>query len=320
MKRRLRSVTIKPVSACPLACPYCSRRRGLLSKPTSRPHLELHEWQEVVRDAAQLGATRIDISGGEPSLYPHLYELVAECRTHMVSSINTNGYGVSPEMASELHRLGLDNISISIMSLVAAKHDDIRGRRGSHVRAVTAIRACTQAGIHTTVHFILARQNYRELPSLIQFLHQHDVRALVLAYPENDAKEHYLLMGREDIEVFRTRVVPQAREAFHACFGYDVGPRLAGLFREPPGCDFSAGLYATRQTVCEVPRRFVLIYPDGSVLPCNAVEYTHSPIVGNVRDSSLAAIWNGEEFSAFRAASYAFCRSCPLPHIFYHRI
>lgn len=234
-------------------------------------------------------------------------------------SINTNGYGVSPEMASRLQRLGLDNISISMMSLVAAKHDRIRGRRGSHERAVGAVKACSQAGIHTTVHLILARQNYRELPSLIRFLHEHNVQAFVLAYPENDAKERCLLMERGDIEAFRTQVLPLAREVFHTYFGYDLGPRLAGLFREPAGCDFSAGLYGTRQSVCDVPRRFALIYPDGSVLPCNAVEYTHTPIVGNVRNSSLAAIWNGEAFSSFRADSYAFCRNCPLPHIFYHR-
>ncbi len=319
-KCRLRSLTIKPTATCLNACPYCKERRRFLVTRNGSPRLHLKDWKRVVSEAVALGANRIDISGGEPTFYTDLFDLVEVCAASMITSVNSNGHGLSAEVLKTLQGLRLSNISVSLMSMEPDKHDRLRRTRGSHRLAIDAIDACSRIGMHTTVHFILSRHNYSELPALVTFLSQMHVKAFVLAYPENDHKRRYLLMSRSQISQFRERVIPEARDRFTALFGYDVGHRFDGLFREPQGCDFAAGVYDTDTHVCTIPSTFMLIYPDGRVLPCNAIEYTHHPVVGSARETSLSQIWKGGPYSAFRRSTYQFCLRCPMKHMFYHEV
>ena len=316
----LQSLTIKPSAVCSNACPYCAGRKRLLAAHGERGSLAVNDWRNVISDAAKRGAQRVDISGGEPTLYPQLRQLVAVCKTLMFTSINSNGFALDGALIRDLTAMDLDNISISLISLDEQTHNQVRRSPDGHRRAVAAIKSCCEAGIHTTLHFILSRFNYRTLPELFTFMHDVGVRALVLAYPENDNQAHNLLMDRQQIHEFRSHVVPAASDIFRERFGYDIRSKLTKLFNEPDMCDFSEGIYNSTADVCTIPRCFVLVYPDGSVLPCNGVEYSHKPLMGNVSRTSLADIWLGKDYVGFRSGTHGFCTRCPLPHMFYHKI
>ena len=223
-------------------------------------------------------------------------------------------------MAEALRNAALDNISISLMSLDESVHDGLRKSPGSHRRAMQAIDLCTKAGLHTTVQFILCRHNSRELPGLIEFIASHGVRALVLTYPEGDEHKRYLLMDETEIQTFRRHILPKAIEAFRSYLGYEPGEDFLALYETTAGADLSQGIYAAKAKPCLIPQEFLLVYPDGAVLPCNGIEYCHTPIVGSLRDSDLDHIWNGSKFAMFRKVGRDFCACCPMPQMFYHRI
>ncbi len=106
---------------CNLACPYCC--------PDSQdpPELLSHtERLQLVSAAAELGFSRLRLTGGEPLLHRGLEELVAALRPlrgHRDGSgsmglseiaLTTNGVLLSSERARELWAAGLDRITVSL--------------------------------------------------------------------------------------------------------------------------------------------------------------------------------------------------------------
>lgn len=63
--------------ACPLQCPYCSN-------PTEMANIgreiDTDAWIRVLREARDMGATQLGLSGGEPLVRKDLEAIVSEAR------------------------------------------------------------------------------------------------------------------------------------------------------------------------------------------------------------------------------------------------
>jgi MoaA/NifB/PqqE/SkfB family radical SAM enzyme len=82
-------------SRCNLSCRYC-----YLSGSYSEPPLE--DWLALLQQAAENPPDKIVITGGEPLLYPHVFDIAGFCRRHMPGAflcLMTNGTLVSEENA-----------------------------------------------------------------------------------------------------------------------------------------------------------------------------------------------------------------------------
>ncbi|MFO0646039.1 MAG: glycosyltransferase [Polyangiales bacterium] len=315
----LRHLTIKPFTPCTHACPYCDSRQELFDLTRDRI-VGLDDWARLFAEADTLGAEYLDISGGEPSLYKGLAALVWEAKVlGWFVSMNSTGEQVTPSLLGRLHDAGLDQIIMSMMSLDEATHDRLRGKRGSFAEAVAAIEAMRETPIRLVLHFILSRHNARELPALVDQAFEWGARAIALVYPENDHERDYLRLRDDDIEIFRRAVIPAAMERYAdraPSRPHDLAT-IAGLFASHGrGGDFARGRYWSSleeiHGLCDKPERFALVYANGDVLPCNAVEYTHAPVVGNILETPFSEIWTGDRYAAFRREKMAFCGLCPI--------
>jgi MoaA/NifB/PqqE/SkfB family radical SAM enzyme len=102
-------VQIVPIRRCNLACTYCNEFDAV-----SKPVL-LAEMTRRVDLLADLGATIVTISGGEPMLHPDLDEIIRHIRSRgAIATLITNGYLLTPERIDGLNRAGLDYLQISI--------------------------------------------------------------------------------------------------------------------------------------------------------------------------------------------------------------
>jgi MoaA/NifB/PqqE/SkfB family radical SAM enzyme len=98
-----------PIRRCNLSCAYCNEYDDV-SKP-----VPLAEMLRRVDRLAELGATIITQSGGEPLLHPELDQIVARVRRHgVLAGMITNGYLLTAERIGKLNRAGLDHLQISI--------------------------------------------------------------------------------------------------------------------------------------------------------------------------------------------------------------
>jgi len=320
LKHRLRFLTIKPTAACDLRCPYCDSRQRLF-ETTRGSRVGLDEWARLFVEASELGTEYLDISGGEPTLYEPLDALVWEAKRHgWFVSMNSNGQQLTPSLVERLENVCLDQVIVSIISLDGKAHDRIRGKKGCWNKAIQAIEAISRSDVRVIIHFIITRQNYRELPELIERCFQWQINALSLVYPENDHDDRTMLLDGRDIMTFREEVLPRAVAVYRRLAPNRSRDQsnLEGLFSGQgiEGADFSRGRYwGDRDTVdelCRKPETFALVYPNGDFMPCNAVEYSHHPVVGNILRSSLRDIWNGAELERFRRERMSFCLHCPV--------
>ena len=98
-----------PIRRCNLSCTYCNEFDDV-SKP-----VPTEEMLRRVDRLAELGATIITQSGGEPLLHPDLDKSIACVRSHgILAGMITNGYLLTRERIERLNRAGLEHLQISI--------------------------------------------------------------------------------------------------------------------------------------------------------------------------------------------------------------
>jgi radical SAM protein with 4Fe4S-binding SPASM domain len=321
---KLKHLVIKPELRCTARCPTCSQRRDLHAQARKQRLLTFGEWQDVLAEARQLGVHNFDISGGEPTLYRDLPALIRLGRQYgWVVQLNSNGSRMPDSEIRKLSEAGLDRIMISIYSHEAHIHDAMRGLPGLWEKATTALagwasqKAC-QSGLEVIAQTLLCPENLMQLPELLRLLKRLGADGVVLSYLEGNF---------EGDEVFS----PQLLKCFDGQVRVEL-LRLCGEWRWPanllarrqlgrlfsprhlPLEHWATGLYHRVQPSCPHPSRMALILANGDVHPCNVVEYTHEPVMGNLFEASLASIWQSDSWQAFRQHGHPQCRRCPMLH------
>lgn len=103
---------IVPIRRCNLACAYCNEFDA-----SSAPAPAAEMLRRIDR-LADLGATIITLSGGEPMLHPDLDALIRRIRERgAIATLITNGLLLAPGRIRRLNRAGLDYMQISIDNL-----------------------------------------------------------------------------------------------------------------------------------------------------------------------------------------------------------
>ena len=84
--------------SCPLQCPYCSNPMDFAN---IKNELSTKEWINVFKQARELGATQLGLSGGEPMTRPDLLELIKAARDlGFYTNLITSGVGLDSEKSS----------------------------------------------------------------------------------------------------------------------------------------------------------------------------------------------------------------------------
>jgi Predicted Fe-S oxidoreductases len=105
---------------------------------TIKKSLNLDMLKNVLRDAADLGAKKLDISGGDPINYKYLPELIKESLElgYRDITISTKGISVTSEVAKRLRLAGLDRIQMSIDTMNPELYDSVVGSKGMFERMI----------------------------------------------------------------------------------------------------------------------------------------------------------------------------------------
>ncbi len=328
----LHSLFLKPSFACTAKCDHCASRRSFYGK-RGDPSLTITAYKSIIREAKSLGASSLHISGGEPTLYPNLTDLVYEAsRLDMFTVLNTNGSLITPKIAEELLKAGLRSVIISIHSHEKHKHDSIRRREGNFDEVTKAIeilrklRDTLYPDFLISSQTILTKSNYKDLAGIIDLACALMVDAHGISYLEGDFDLKQTL-DVEDIAVLRNEVIPEVVSRLKSFSFKNVLLKYAAIKLVSRLYNGSRrrqnqrgqGIYLEKSEYgnCRTPRGFVMVLADGSVLPCNMVEYTDGPILGNVYNHKLYEILTSSGWREFAKHGYEYCRYCPT-HLHFH--
>jgi cyclic pyranopterin phosphate synthase len=149
--RPLHDLRISVMDRCNFRCPYCMPEAKYGEHFTflrNDERLSFDEIERLCRLAANLGVSKLRLTGGEPLLRPKLAELIARLRrldgiTDL--AMTTNGVLLARH-AQELRDAGLDRITISLDTLDPALFHRMSGGRGALNDVITGIEAAQAAG------------------------------------------------------------------------------------------------------------------------------------------------------------------------------
>src|SRR6266536_5650312 len=343
----LTQLVLKPTVYCYHRCPYCDLRQDyyrdmvasakrelrLLSANGARipnpGHMPLDTALRSIDQAAALGMTSLQLSGGDPLLYPHLLEVIRAGAGHpgVFVFMNSVGTGVTVDKAREIIGAGLGAWNFSVDTLDPGKYERLRGIRGALPMIMKAIQTVREAAAdwpELCINYmtVITRANFRDLPDLLRHCVDTGVASVYLMNVYGDTTGQALLTEPE-IREFRDQIVPAMlamlrQKHLPAIVQTNAAAVLATFFSaENSDANYAKGIYwpdmDTVKQACRVPNYYALVEPDGRVLPCCLVEISHEGEVGNVTDRSLTQVWAGEEYARFRRERIAFCQQCSAP-------
>jgi MoaA/NifB/PqqE/SkfB family radical SAM enzyme len=305
-----RSIYIEPTSRCNEFCQQCPRT--LLSREDDQD-LSFEKFCAIADQFPVLD--RVVLHGlGEPLLnkdLPRMIRYLKERGTYVL--FNSNGIALTYRKGQELLDTGLDEYRLSMDGANRETYARVRGvdafeKIWRNIQAFLKLQSELRAEKPAvSLWFTAMRENLLELPQLIELAHQHGIREVYMQrlvyFEKGFASSQQALFHRASPEEMAIIQQCEARSLeLHVTFkAAGAATPLESITREFGSRPWSG---------CRRPYSLTYITASGNVLSCcfapfghrSAREYYEERVLGNVFEESIAQIWSGERYRAFRHA------------------
>ncbi len=289
---RLLSMEIEFSRICNFHCSYCYVPDS--NKCTNE--LSREEIKDIILQAKELGARKIIILGGEPSIYPHLVEMLRFLgKEGLEIEMVTNGSGGDKALAAVRAEEKV-RVVLKVNSRDEAIQDQLAGKKGAFRIINRALATLQEAGYPAVDRFlaistVICRQNIEELPAMWQWLREEKIEPYfeVITPQANALKNIWLSVDSNELKELFTRLSAMDREQFDR--HWEPQPPLAGnkCMRHQVSCVVTA---------------------TGDVTPCVGVTIA----LDNIRNNRLAHILKNSEvinnLKNYRQMIKGACRTC----------
>src|SRR5262245_1790033 len=298
---------VQLTNRCNLRCSYCYTESG----PTAGGELSMDEAQRLLADVRAAGATTVMLSGGEPSAYPGIVDLVnfACAELGLRVTLVTNGTHVFPELLECLRR---SQCTVQV-SLDAVDELGYKQARGSPLlpQALRGIEALSKVGVPVTLSAALTTVNQSWVGRIVQFAIDHGIQFV------HFAPTHWKDGGPFRQSLFIENLYPTLRELYElqkrnylfVCI--DLVEQLV----------IPVALGIQRKFYCNaMAGRTVEVSSDGSVYACAAQRSIPEMQLGRVSadQSLLQIIRDGRaagRFPSLGAETIEECMTCEYRYI-----
>ncbi|MBU0943127.1 MAG: radical SAM protein [Proteobacteria bacterium] len=289
---RLLSMEIEFSRICNFRCSYCY----VPEKRDCTDELSREELRDVLLQAKEMGARKIIILGGEPSIYPHLVEMISFLHEHNFEiEMFTNGSGLTPELAAILAQAQV-RVVLKLNSRNREIQDQLAGRTGAFDIIQSAFANLKQAGypaphLFLAMSTIICQQNLGELPEMWQWLRDEGIEPYfeVITPQENALENSWLSVDAQALKHLFSRLSEIDKEKYGR--HWEPQPPLVG------------NKCMRHQVSCLVTAR-------GDVMPCVGVTIP----LDNIRNNRLAHILKNSEvinnLKNYREMIKGECRDC----------
>ena len=289
---RLLSMEIEFSRRCNFRCPYCYVPNSCSLEKELSPE-EIHD---AILQAKDLGANRIIILGGEPTIYPHFLDMIRFIRKQDLEiEMFTNGSGITPGFAKYLIDENV-RVVLKLNTRDEKLQDRLAGQTGAFKIINTALTNLKRAGYPSedgflAVSTIICRQNLDELPDMWEWLRDQNIEPYfeMITPQENAKRNKWLDVTPAELNKVFARLADIDRCQYSRT--WDPQPPLAGnrCLRHQFSC---------------------LVTSKGDVMPCVGVTIP----VGNIRKQRLSDIIKNSEvlknLRNYRHTIKGPCRTC----------
>lgn len=256
---------------CNLKCLHCCEQAGAeMADQMSR-----EEALDFCRQAVELKIPYMAISGGEPMLCLHLFDICEFIRDNNISlKIETNGEFIDEDAARRLAELKLRSVQVSLDGATAQTHTKLR-IGGDWEKAIAACKFLVKYGVKAEIVFVPVKFNIHETAQAVDLAYSLGVYGFYTGKTMRigRAAQNWDILCPSDEEYQRFyEVLKEKEEAYQGkmkvyCYPSDVLDELKYRIKSP-----AADL---------------LVLPNGKVKLINSLPF----ICGDLRKQSLSEIW-----------------------------
>ncbi len=257
--------------------------------PRETKELTTDEWKKVIDIVDSLDVGSVIFTGGEPLLREDLRELVDYSR-NLVTGLISNGRLLTADMVSELERVELDHVQITIEGFKETHNQMVCADAWDE--CVQGIKNCITSSIFTLTNTTLTVWNADEVPDLLDFLSQLGLQRFAL--------NSIIKTGRaEDAEYGLTPQELKTHLEIIKDKALDLGLEMV-WYTPTRRCDFDPLLLGLGLKMCSAARINVTVEPDGRVIPCQS--WFES--MGNILEDPWEKIWESPLAKSIRDKDY----------------
>lgn len=151
---------------CNQVCTFCELAD--MSTP-----IEPGKVRAAIAASRERGSRRLIITGGEPTLSPHLVDYVGYARQRGIERIELQTNAVlldKPGLADTLRRAGLTHAQVSIHGPDSEVSDRLTAAPGTHQRTLGGIDKLLAAGVHVLLNHLVFKDNCHLLGAFVKLV------------------------------------------------------------------------------------------------------------------------------------------------------
>lgn len=287
------TVFLSVSTVCNFKCKYCIHSIGPAALAQKGFTPEIMSWEVFLEAAEQIKGLKSKLKTlflygvGEPMCHKRLPEMIAHLKTLDVAdeiAFITNGSLLTREKSTALIGAGLDTLRISLQGMNSKKYRDICDYEIDFYKLVENIRFYYENKGNSNLY----------------------VKIADVALEEGDEEKFYRTFEKISDRMFVEKIVP----VFH-----DID--YSTMIKNATTTDLWGNVHDLRM-VCPICFYTLTVFPNGDVYPC-CMESDPAGL-GNIMDTPLSAIWNGETHRNFlkmqllkKRMANPICKHCTAP-------
>ena len=282
---------------CNNDCAHCYNARS-----RRFPEMGSAAWKQIIDKIWALRIPHIVFTGGEPTLYKDLSELVAYAEsTGLITGLNTNGRRLADnKFLDTLVEAGLDHVQITFESHNPAIHDQMVGSKGAWAETVAGLKNALDTSLYLMTNTTLLTHNVDSLEKTLGYLADLGVPTVGLN------ALIYAGKGKSVNTGLKEENLPDLLELAHTITNANQQKLI--WYTPTQYCHFNPVQLGLGVKGCTAALYNMCIEPNGDVLPCQS--YYHS--LGNLLVDKWPTIWEHPLALALRnrADVPEGCQSC----------
>ena len=275
---------------CNYKCKHCCASADLVD---TKDELTTIQSKNILKQLNDFGVEEIYFSGGEPFSRKDILDILRTAREYDITcNISTNGSFLTDEMASELSKLKINKVHISLDSNIEDDFNEFRG--GNYFEpTINAIKLLKKHHIYVRVGTVIWKKNYKTLEDMIKYLCDLNVDEMVFNWLVQVGR----LKDNKDVCV-DIKYFDETIEKIHEYQEKYKNKINISMHRNEK--------FENSDIVCPAGETFFYIDPQGYVSPCSWIKKMDKKYTSkqSLKNTTFQEIIDSDEIQIFNKLKY----------------
>ena len=306
------SGTFELSPVCNFACKMCYVRKTEKEVQNhNRSMMSLEQWLQIAKEAKEAGMLFLLLTGGEPFLWPHFWELY-EALTEMgfIITINTNGSLIDDEVIRRLQKKPPKRLHITLYGASDATYERLCGVKGVFENIHKTIKKLKAAGILIKLNSSVTPSNKEDMEEIIRYAKEQDLMLDMATYMFPPIRRNTQMVG-ENHRFTEEEYAHCHMKQFRLIQGEEKYLRMLKQVKEksvpPLGLDESCVDPVDGKIRCRAGKAAFWITWDGFMTPCGMML---EPKV-DLYDNDFNSAWKKIVDISQKVSVSGVCDTCP---------